>query len=120
MRNPLIDPHDIAILCHETNKTYCETLEDDSQKPWLETSDEFRQSTRDGVWAIIEGRVQKPEDSHNSWLENRKQNGWVWGPEKKVEAKIHPCMVPFEKLPPDQQMKDRLFLAIVLACSEEA
>ena len=35
------------------------------------------------------------------------------------DAKTHPCMMPFNELPREQQMKDRLFIGIVRALSIE-
>jgi hypothetical protein len=43
--------------------------------------------------------------------------GWRYGEVKDAVAKTHPCMVPFEQLPVEQQAKDRLLLAIVKALS---
>ena len=119
MRTPRIDHERIAELAHELNRSYCKQLGDQSQVPWYETSAEFRESTRSGVHAILAGKVQKPQDSHESWMVERVANGWKHGEVKDVEKKEHPCLVAFEDLPRNQQIKDRLFLAVVLALSEE-
>lgn len=37
----------------------------------------------------------------------------VYGEVKDGEAKTHPCLVPYEQLPPAQRLKDDLFAAIV-------
>jgi hypothetical protein len=44
---------------------------------------------------------------HDRWMTARQQDGWRHGPKKDNEAKTHPCLVPYEKLPPDEQDKDR-------------
>jgi len=41
----------------------------------------------------------------------------VWGPVKDTIAKTHPQMIVFEKLPLEQQVRNRLFRAIVHAIS---
>ena len=33
-------------------------------------------------------------------------DGWTWGPEKNVKAKIHPLLVPWEKLSDAERDKD--------------
>lgn len=53
--------------------------------------------------------------SHASWMSQKASEGWVYGPAKDAEAKTHPCMVPFDDLPVDQQAKDYIFRAIVRA-----
>jgi len=59
-----------------------------------------------------------PALSHESWLKEKSDSGWKFGPVKDAEKKEHPCMVPFEALPPEQQMKDILFAAIVRALGQ--
>lgn len=54
-----------------------------------------------------------PEASHISWMNQKVEEGWVYGPVKDPEAKQHPCMVPFDQLPREQQAKDYIFRAVV-------
>ena len=56
-----------------------------------------------------------PEASHESWLEQKVSEGWVYGIEKDTEKKTHPCMVPFEQLSQEQKAKDYIFRAVVHA-----
>ncbi len=99
----------IAKICHEANKAYCESLGDTSQVHWDEAPDNIKQSAINGVEAILNGTVTQPSDSHNNWLEFKKNDGWKYGPVKDAEKKEHPCFVPYEKLPEDQKLKDALF-----------
>ena len=57
--------------------------------------------------------TSKPSDSHESWLKEKKEDGWKYGKVKDVEKKEHPCFVPYEELPSDQKVKDYVFIAIV-------
>jgi hypothetical protein len=56
-----------------------------------------------------------PEQSHACWLKEKEASGWVYGPVKNVEKKTHPCMVPYEDLPPSQKSKDLIFVSTVRA-----
>lgn len=105
----------IARVAHEANGSYCATLGDFSQTSWDDAPDWQRSSAIEGVRAIVEGRVKAPADSHASWYEHKLQAGWAYGATKDVEARLHPCMVPFDQLAPEQQAKDRLFFAVVRA-----
>lgn len=105
----------IAAVAHEANRALCQGLGDDSQVPWEEAEGWQRDSAIDGVLAVYDGRVQSPGDSHRNWLEEKARTGWVYGPEKDPEKKRHPCMVPFEELPRDQQLKDHVFIGVVRA-----
>ena len=46
-------------------------------------------------------------------MQEKINDGWVYGEVKDAEKKTHPCIVPFEELPEFQQKKDALFCAIV-------
>lgn len=106
---------DIARICHEANRAYCESIMDFSQPYWLSAPDWQKESAVAGVQAILEGKVIAPQESHESWYKHKLAEGWVYGPVKVPEKKEHPCMVPFDQLSPAQQAKDRLFFAIVTA-----
>ena len=41
------------------------------------------------------------------------KDGWKFGEVKNAKTKEHPCMVPYEKLPKEQQTKDALFISVV-------
>ncbi len=110
---PLIEH--IARVCHDANGSYCRTLGDESQVLWGLAPEWQRQSAIDGVEGILSGRVTSPEESHRNWCREKWRNGWVYAPTKDPEKKFHPCLVPYEDLPPEQRAKDALFFAIVRA-----
>jgi len=100
----------VAAFCHEVNRLYCQFIGDPSQTDWFSTPDMIKESAVDGVRAVLEGRVKEPGDSHANWYKFKKEQGWVFGPEKCISKKTHPCMLPFEELPKEQQYKDVLFV----------
>lgn len=103
----------IARVCHEANKAYCKGLGDDSQVSWEDAPDWQKNSCIDGVMFHLDNPSAKDEDSHNQWLEFKREDGWSYGKVKDVVKKTHPCFVPFDQLPKDQQIKDRIFRLIV-------
>ena len=107
----------IARVTHEANRAYCFGFRDYSQAPWNDAPDWQRDSAMNGVQGIIDGRITKPEQSHEGWLAEKTQAGWVYGEEKNEDNKTHPCMVPYHELPAEQRLKDALFFAIVKALS---
>ncbi len=112
----------IAQLAHETNRAYCRLIGDDSQPAWEDAPDWQKTSAVDGVEfhlaARALGKEPPPSASHDNWLEEKRANGWKYGPVKDPAKKEHPCYVPYEELPADQRLKDYLFSAIVKACAE--
>lgn len=106
---------DVAKVCHEANRTYCASIGDDSQLPWDQSPDWQRQSAINGVKFHLDNPGVGPAASHENWVLEKLGGGWKYGPIKDADAKKHPCIVPYDQLPPDQRLKDSLFIAIVNA-----
>ena len=47
------------------------------------------------------------EQVHNTWMENRIQEGWSYGPERNNLLKQTPCIVPYDELPEFEKGYDR-------------
>lgn len=105
----------IAKVCHQTNKAYCETLGDNSQKDWDDAEEWQRESARNGVVFKINNPDAGDDAQHNAWMKDKVDDGWKYGDVKDAEAKTHPCIVPYEQLPVDQRIKDTLFRSVVEA-----
>lgn len=103
----------IARVAHEINRAYCAAWGDHSQPAWADAPDWQRESALAGVRFHVANPNAGPEASHESWLAQKRADGWVYGAEKSLTAKTHPCMVPFHQLPAPQQAKDYLFRAVV-------
>ena len=108
----------IAMVCHEVNKAYCEALGDYSQVSWEDAPEWQRRSAILGVLLHKHQPNAGPEASHNSWMSEKVEHGWSYGPTKDADAKTHPCLVPFNELPREQQAKDFIFRAVVHAVSK--
>ena len=106
------DKEFIAKVCHEVNKSYCESIGDSSHLSWDDAPQWQKDSAINGVEFHLNNEVT-PEQSHISWLEQKKQEGWIWGYTKDIDRKQHPCMVPYEELSVEQKTKDYLFKAVV-------
>lgn len=110
-----ITKEDIARTAHEVNKAYCEALGDNSQPAWEDAPEWQRESARMGVDLHTMGDFG-PEASHIiSWMRQKEDDGWVYGPVKNPDKKEHHCMVPFDQLPREQQAKDFIFRGVVHA-----
>lgn len=106
---------DIARVTHEANRSYCLGLGDASQPSWDEAPAWQRNSAIAGVEFHLANPDASDSASHDCWLAEKRATGWVYGETKDPEAKTHPCMVPFEDLPREQQAKDALFRSVVHA-----
>jgi hypothetical protein len=103
----------IAKVCHEVNRAYCAGIGDNSQVSWGDAPEWQRDSAINGVIYCLTHPDSQPCDSHNNWLAEKEASGWKYGEVKDVDKKEHPCFLPYEQLPKEQQLKDALFIAVV-------
>jgi hypothetical protein len=108
-------PVEIARVCHEVNRAYCQALGDTSQVAWEQAPEWQRQSAIVGVEFNLANPDAPPSASHDSWLAEKTRDGWKYGPVKDADKKEHPCFVPYDELPVEQKAKDYLFKATVAA-----
>jgi len=105
---------EIAHVCHDANRAYSRTLGDESHPPWEDAPEWQRASAISGVQGLIDGTTS-PAGLHERWAAEKRADGWTYGEVKDPEARTHPCLVPYDDLPPEQRRKDALFLAVVEA-----
>jgi hypothetical protein len=106
----------IARVCHGTNIELQKAHGDEAPSlPWEAESDETRQVAVAGVERALAGIT--PEELHAAWCRDLAADGWRRGGVKDRLAKTHPCLVPYGQLPPEQKVKDAVFLAVVKAMS---
>ena len=98
---------------HELQRFQCDPA---PSHPWNYESDEIRRNVIAGVRSARDG--VSPRDNHELWVKDKAAHGWKWGPEKNAVKKTHPCMVPYDDLPSEQQDKNRMFVAIVDALTQ--
>lgn len=110
-----MNKQDIAKVCHEVNRAYCQSIGDESQPTYEEAPQWQKDSALLGVGIHISNPNAGPEVSHVSWMQQKTEKGWKYGTTKNPELKEHPCMVEYNQLPLQQQSKDYLFRAVVHA-----
>jgi hypothetical protein len=108
----------IAALCHEANRIYCESYGDTSQSSWTDAEEQQRLSVRAGVIHALKNPNITQAESHENWLSVKRETGWSFGPTKDPARMKHPCFLPYHQLPLQQRYKAKLFLTIVLSCKE--
>lgn len=105
----------IAQVCHEANRGLCEVIGDQSQLNWYAAEPWQRESVINGVKFALANPDAPASAHHDAWMAEKFAQGWAYGPEKDADKKLHPCLVLFDQLPPEQQAKDAIFRGIVAA-----
>ena len=101
----ILTKEQVAKICHEANRALCTGLGDFSQPTWEGAPEWQKQSAITEVQFNLDNPDAPASASHE----------WKYEPIKLPDHKEHPCFVPYEQLPLDQQVKDHLFKAIVSA-----
>lgn len=111
LKNHLLE--NAAMVAHETNRSYCQSIGDNSQMRWKDAPEWQRESARQGVIFHCKNPKADTAASHENWFKQKQEDGWSYGPTKDPENKKHPCMVPYKELPVEQQIKDYIFKNVV-------
>jgi hypothetical protein len=107
----------VAKTCHEANRAIQISHGDPNPSPiWDDAPEWQKESALQGVAHAAWGATH--EQLHDEWRKFKYADGWSYGPEKDAECKTHPCLVPYDELPEEQKLKDRVFLAIVKTFTE--
>lgn len=115
-----VTAEDIARVVHAANRELQITQGDPvPSPPWDEAPDYQAREATAGVREVLRNRELTAEQSHEMWMMRMRADGWVYGPAKNWEQKKHPTLLPFDQLPTEQQLKDRLFIAIVRALTPD-
>ena len=56
---------------------------------------------------ILELTEQLAENTHEVWAQQRKAEGWAYGPRRDERKKEHPSLVPYKDLPESEKNYDR-------------
>lgn len=105
-------PEDVARVCYEANRAMQYVLgEAHASPPWDAADEHTRLGYVAGIVLAMEGAT--PRQQHAAWVKYKKDAGWTCGPWVNEQAKTHPNLRPYHKLPQRQHDKDRLFQAIV-------
>ena len=112
---PGLTDAEIARVCHEANRAYCEVSGDFAQLSWDAAPEELRVSAVEGVRFARLNPDAGPREQHAAWARGREAEGWAYGIVKDPSARTHPALLPYDELPAQQRRKDALFLSVVRA-----
>jgi len=111
-----VTAEDIARVVHAANREL-QIVQGDPvpSPPWDEAPDYQAREATAGVQEVMRNPDLTAEQSHELWVTRMRADGWTYGEVKDFGRKTHPTLLPFGELPAEQQLKDRLFIAIVRA-----
>jgi hypothetical protein len=108
----MITEEQIAKVCHEVNRAYCQALGDNSQPPWKNASALKKSNTLQAVRNYILSISAETEKSRASAEAQEIVESWVNGPEKYPDLGV---TTRLGVLPPELQAREDMFVAVVRA-----
>lgn len=99
----------MAEACHEINRSYQADIGEEQSPPWADAPKWQRDSAIKGVGFVLDKPDATFADQHAEWMATKEAEGWTYGETKDEKVKTHPCLVPYDELPGEQQVKDQLF-----------
>ncbi len=105
----------VARVIHAANRVLQQIQGDPRpSRPWDECDPVMRANAIAGVEHARDSACGA-EESHERWRSHLSSQGWTYGQVKDTAARTHPCLLPWSALPDCQQVKDRMFVAMVAA-----
>jgi len=105
----------VAETCHGAFTGLQSATQDDfPSPPFLYLHRDLKEAAAEGVRRARAGGVLSAREHHQQWKGFMEARGWTLGP-RDPEERTHPDLVDWEALPHEEQVKDRLFIAIVIA-----
>lgn len=106
----------IARTVHAAMRSWANIHSPDKPIPeWDQAPGWMHASTFESIDFVLANPQADDGHQHDQWMDQKRRDGWVYGPVKDEARKTHPMMVPFEALPDAEKRKDALLKAIVLA-----
>ncbi len=107
-----------SVVVHQTIQAIQIELDEPPAGDWHTTTEDNREFTRSSVREAQAG--QTPRQSHETWMRDKIAAGWTYGPIRDNDRKIHPLLVSYDHLAPEQRAKDAALIAVVTALTPSA
>ncbi len=109
----------IARVMHEAVRAFQAAHNQDAIPHWNQAPNWMRKASAAGARFRIENPDASESAQHDQWMQEKKDNGWVYGPVKDQKAKTHPLLIPYKELPLIERQKDALVAGIVAALTKK-
>ena len=104
---------DLGRLQHALRREIARMFGDGSVAPdWEESPGWMHADSERGALALLAQPDKTAREEHDRWMAAKAAGGWSYGPVRDDARKLHPSMVPFGELPPGEQLKDIVTVAL--------
>jgi len=104
---------EVARMVHQTDKAYCESIGDYSNKNWEQAEPADKKRMEDIVQFYTDNPLAMDCSIHNVWIKAMVMDGWVKGDEFNPFTKTHPGIIKFEEIPFEQQVRATIIRRVI-------
>lgn len=108
----------LAEVCYESVRACNRVLKLGAQYDWCDIDDSVKQSVENAVSRTLADPNDTQEASHEKWYKEMEALGWRYGTSYNEELKEHSMMLPFNMLPKQFTIANKLHVAIVSALKD--
>jgi len=91
---------------------------DEHRLPWIFATKVEQQSMREVVNLCLKGQLISANQIHDAWVLSYFKAGWKFGPIRDYDKKVHPSLVPYDRLSVFEKTKLELCFSIIKALSQ--
>jgi hypothetical protein len=102
----------LARICYDAIRAYGITI-GERYAQWEHARAWDRESFADAVAYLLKVPDADLADLHGYWMAARMQRGWQYGPERDVERRLHPALLPWADVPERERLKFEMVYRIV-------
>lgn len=103
----------MAKLVYEIDAKYKEKILKIPYVPFEELSSDHMSSISDTIVDVLIKKDLTPEQLHFNWVEQKKEEGWVYGESYSEEEKTHPLLMDYEDLNEAQKISNIIIVSTV-------
>ena len=103
----------VAMEAHKANNELRITNGEESLGSFTDQPLDIVTINMESIYAALHNPNLTAKDMHDTWMDNKAKDGWVYGDVKDADAKTHPLMIPFEQMNDIDKMKDQIFIDVV-------
>lgn len=106
--------HTIAEVCHNAVRAWMHLHGDPTYPTWLLSPGYMKRANISSVEFILTNPDSTFQEIHGNWCSSKVKEGWKYGKVLNSHRKTHPCLIPYDELPPKQKGKNAIYKGIVL------
>lgn len=108
----------LAEVCYESVRACNRVLKLGAQYDWCDVDDQQKHGIENAIIRTLADPNDTQESNHEKWYKEMEAQGWRYGVAPNEELKEHPMMLPFNMLPKQFTIANKLHVAIVSALKE--